>query len=566
MQDSKNRLFYALLGLFIFILAVRLISLGLYPLMNTTEARYAEMSRKILELNEWVVLYYYDYETPFWGKPPLSFWASAASMWLFGVNEFGARFAPFVFGILTCAVFLAWKFGDSRGLDSHNSRDSVLKTRQESPFLRPLACSIVLFTTGVGFVASGAVMTDEALLFCVALCMVCFWRCVWDCGDSRGFADSNGADSSECAKKSAKKRRIFGYGFWLGIALGLLAKGPLIIVLAGLPIVAFLGIVKFLDYCESRDLGDSRQDSRRNCAESAGFFGANISFRYFPILGGLILTALIAIPWYVAFEVKAPGFLEYFLVGEHFKRFFISGWEGSLYGQAHREPIGTIWWFFALSFLPWNAVLLGFVIKKIWGLKIPEHGKIPALIESLKSPSTRENLYLWLWLLMPLCFLTFSRNILEAYTLPCAPAFCIILVNFIFAANARFGRRIWLLPLALMLIVSAFLTTGKLDDLVNHRHTKDVFTRWDGKGRLVFIDDKPSFSGYFYAHQTSKAPLKDEFLRFDDPQVREILHSNERVCIAIRPRDFEKHKDAFANFRQIVAKKDWILLQKSTNF
>jgi len=36
------------------ILALRLASLGLYPLMDTSEARYAEMARKMLVLGNWV--------------------------------------------------------------------------------------------------------------------------------------------------------------------------------------------------------------------------------------------------------------------------------------------------------------------------------------------------------------------------------------------------------------------------------------------------------------------------------------------------------------------------------
>lgn len=46
--------------------------MGAYPLMDTTEARYAEMSRKMLETNQWLVPQF-DYGIPFWGKPPLSF-------------------------------------------------------------------------------------------------------------------------------------------------------------------------------------------------------------------------------------------------------------------------------------------------------------------------------------------------------------------------------------------------------------------------------------------------------------------------------------------------------------
>ena len=37
------------------VLLIRLISMGAYPLMDTTEARYAEMSRKMLETNQWLV-------------------------------------------------------------------------------------------------------------------------------------------------------------------------------------------------------------------------------------------------------------------------------------------------------------------------------------------------------------------------------------------------------------------------------------------------------------------------------------------------------------------------------
>ena len=73
------------------ILLLRLLGLGVYPLMDTSEARYAEMARKMVELSDWVTPMF-DYGVPFWGKPPLSFWTQAASMTVFGTNEFAARF------------------------------------------------------------------------------------------------------------------------------------------------------------------------------------------------------------------------------------------------------------------------------------------------------------------------------------------------------------------------------------------------------------------------------------------------------------------------------------------
>ena len=100
------------LWLLLFLVAVlllRLISMGAYPLMDTTEARYAEMSRKMLETGHWLVPQF-DYGIPFWGKPPLSFWATAVTMKLGGINEWSARLAPFLASLTMGLLFFAWPF------------------------------------------------------------------------------------------------------------------------------------------------------------------------------------------------------------------------------------------------------------------------------------------------------------------------------------------------------------------------------------------------------------------------------------------------------------------------
>ena len=48
----------------------RLLTLNAYPLTDNTEARYAEIARKICETGHWIVPQI-DYGVPFWGKPPL---------------------------------------------------------------------------------------------------------------------------------------------------------------------------------------------------------------------------------------------------------------------------------------------------------------------------------------------------------------------------------------------------------------------------------------------------------------------------------------------------------------
>ena len=75
-----------------------------YPLTDPTEARYAEIARKMLETGQWVMPQF-DYGVPFWGKPPLSTWLSAASMGAFGVNEFAARL-PSLLLMLGCGVLV----------------------------------------------------------------------------------------------------------------------------------------------------------------------------------------------------------------------------------------------------------------------------------------------------------------------------------------------------------------------------------------------------------------------------------------------------------------------------
>mgnify|MGYP003315652635 CR=1 FL=1 len=36
----------------------------------------------------------------------------------------------------------------------------------------------------------------------------------------------------------------------------------------------------------------------------------------------------ISLPWYFLAELRSPGFIDYFIIGEHFERYFNSEWEG----------------------------------------------------------------------------------------------------------------------------------------------------------------------------------------------------------------------------------------------
>src|SRR5262249_4811356 len=102
------------------VVVVRVATLGAYPLMDTTEARYAEIARKMLEPGEWLRPQF-DYGLPFWGKPPLSTWLSALAMAILGVNELAARL-PSTAVLAACGA-LVYALAAARG-----GRDQALWT------------------------------------------------------------------------------------------------------------------------------------------------------------------------------------------------------------------------------------------------------------------------------------------------------------------------------------------------------------------------------------------------------------------------------------------------------
>ena len=180
------------------LVAVRLLTLGAYPVMDSTESRYAEIARKMLETGHWLMPQF-AYGVPFWGKPPLSTWLSAASMWALGVNEFAARLPSLL-------------------LLSGSGALVIMLARRRAGRDAALLAGAFFATTLCVFVAAGAVMTDAALLLGTTLSMAGFWV---------------------AANSSGPPQRVAGYAFFVGLAIGAMAKGPVALVLTFVPIGAW---------------------------------------------------------------------------------------------------------------------------------------------------------------------------------------------------------------------------------------------------------------------------------------------------------------------------------------
>ena len=68
--------------------------MAVMPLADTSEPRYAEIARLMAVTGDWVTPWF-EPGVPFWGKPPLAFWAPALSIKLLGLSEFSLRLPAF---------------------------------------------------------------------------------------------------------------------------------------------------------------------------------------------------------------------------------------------------------------------------------------------------------------------------------------------------------------------------------------------------------------------------------------------------------------------------------------
>ncbi len=448
-SGGKNRIVWTVWLVLAIVALVRLLTLGLYPLTDTTEARYAEVARKMLELNDWITPWY-DYGVPFWAKPPLSTWLTAISFKLFGINEFAARLPYFLL-----AVVIAWLVWDwvARGAGPRVKRQAMLAVALMSGSMLYL-------------VASAAVMTDLALVLGTTLAMRGFWA---------AFKESESSQPKEV------------WLVFIGLGIGMLAKGPIALVLSGLPIGIWV-------------------------LASGNLFTV---WKRLPWIKGTLLTIAIALPWYWLAEMRTPGFWEYFFIGEHWKRFTVTGWEGDKYGTAHATARGAIWLLALAACLPWTVLLPWLLIgrKGVTRKDTTRKGTTvsPASADAQTPKAKRDWLiYLLAWGAAPCLFFTMSGNILWTYVLPALPALAILVAGWLTAdsrhrtVDAVVASGVLIMAL---LIASFFIKEQVVDSwksaktaVAEHR------VRATQQQPLLFVGDLP-YSASFYSQGKAKAVL-----------------------------------------------------------
>ncbi len=456
-----------LIALFVVLTVIRVGSLGVYPLADTTEARYGEIARLMVTTNDWITPQN-DPGVPFWAKPPLSFWTQALSMKIFGINEFAARFAATELGFLTLGL-LWWL-----------ARRAEPGRPASEAWLAVVAC----LSMPLMYSAAGAVMTDMSLTLATTLAMVSFWF-MWTTGS-----------------------RPWGYAFFGALGLAMLAKGPIGLVLVFLSLCLFWAI------------------------EPGRFTKIFHAAPKVPWVGGVILMIAVFVPWYAAAEIKTPGFIDYFIVGEHIKRFLLPYWKGDMYGNAHIEPLGMIWVYYALSILTWLPVVVWIAIARLRK-------------DSQLAPWTSFDRYLLAWALATPMFFTIARNIIWPYVLPSLPALALLVAR---ECTGRLrikptSRVRWAVPASIIVstVLYAVIFFYVMPSQSSDRSLRDMLAVMQkvepDASRYRLIATRPiPHSAKFYAHGKAERMEADEAM--------ELLRQPGEIFLLLEDRDLTPEIEA----------------------
>lgn len=371
-RKISRKSFLALLSLLV--LAGSLIYLpylGSYPLVEPSDGVYTEGSREMLETGDYIVPHV-NY-VPYHEKPILIYWLGAAGQKLVGVSEFGGRLPSAISAV---------------------------------------ASSVLTFVFGSMFVGTGAALLSAAIVCSSALLVVVAHMNL--CDAPLTLFTQVAALSFLAAIETDRKNLC-----WLGyvaLALGILVKGPVILVLVGL-----MGIIYLLS---TRKFSDA--------------VAAVASLKPLP---GIALTLALSVPWYVAVGILTHGqFLSEFFIKHNFMRVL-----GKI-KFVHPEPF----WFFA-------PVLIAGMQPWAW---LPAIGgkRLGELLKTRYELSVEDKLVFFSWIWTATVFIFFSSSVskLATYVLPVIPALGLISGITLFRLLERNQKK----PLLIGLLCSALFTVG----------------------------------------------------------------------------------------------------------
>ncbi len=318
--------------------------LGAFGLIGADEPRYAQVAREMLDRHDWI--------TPTLGgnawleKPPLYYWQAMISYAVLGVSDVAARVPSAINAtLLVVAIYLFF--------------------RKFRPGVQVDAALIAASCAGIIPFARAASM-DIALTATFAIGMLAWW----------GWRESG--------------KRIYLAAFYVFIALGTLAKGPVAPFLAGAVIVVFA----------------------LACREPKLI----LRTLWWP---AIVLFFAVALPWYIAVDLRNPQFFREFILQHNLARF-----SSNVYH--HPQPF---WYYLpvtVLALVPWVAFVIAAFWEsvRVWWTERKHSRSEPDL-------ELQFSIFACCWLVVPVFFFSLSHSKLPGYILPAIPAGALLLASYI---------------------------------------------------------------------------------------------------------------------------------------
>jgi 4-amino-4-deoxy-L-arabinose transferase-like glycosyltransferase len=362
--------------LLVFCSLLLILGIGRWDLWNPDEPRYAQVAKEMAARGDWILMHvngdtYVD-------KPPLFFWLIALSSFLWrGFTSFSARF-PSAF-LSTLTVLLTFFLGKKL----YGSRTGFLS-------------ALILATNFEFAYLSTRANIDAPLTFITTASIFLFLQ----------WHQHRKADGSEDKDKGS----LSIYGFYIGMGLATLVKGPVGFILPLLVSLVYLLLLK-----------DWKAMKRMR------------------LLTGMILFVVIVLSWYLPAVLKGgQDFLNQTLFHQTIERF--------AKGTSHIRPPYYYFVNFPVDFLPWFFFLPGAVV---YGLSKRREG------------ISKDFLFLLVWFVAIFFFFSFSKGKRAIYLLPLYPAASLMvgrLWDSYLSGSGRFSvREIWITLPVYLLIVLLFL-------------------------------------------------------------------------------------------------------------
>jgi hypothetical protein len=311
--------------------------LGAFGLLGADEPRYAQVAREMLNRSDWVTPTLQG--KPWLEKPVLYYWQAMLSFRLAGTTDQAARLpAAFDAAMLIVGIYFFL-----RRFRPGSEFDGALITAS--------CAGVVIF--------AHAAATDMPLAAAFAIALL-GWYAWYE-----------------------SRRHIYLAAFYIFLALGTLAKGPVAPALSAVIIFLFVAL-------------------RRDWRAVAGTLW----------IPGIVLYFAVMLPWYVAVQLRNPEFFRIFILEHNFARF-----SGNVYH--HHQPFWFYLPVFLLAMTPWTVAL----VFAVWS-----EGK-----RTLASSKPEDSwpLFLLIWMLVPILFFSASQSKLPGYILPAVPAGALLVAEYL---------------------------------------------------------------------------------------------------------------------------------------